>query len=34
MQNQYFVFDEIGEIASQMVYIHVNIPLNLTAPYD
>ena len=33
-QNQYIIFDEIGEMASQMMYIHVNIPLNLTALYD
>ena len=33
-QDQFIIFDEIGEMASQMAYIHVNIPLNLTALYD
>jgi hypothetical protein len=33
-QNQFIIFDEIGEMASQMMYIHVNVPLNLTALYD
>ena len=32
-QNQFIIFDEIGEMASQMMYIHVNIPLNLSALY-
>jgi hypothetical protein len=34
MQNQYIIFDEIGEMASQMMYIHVKMPLNLTALFD
>jgi hypothetical protein len=34
MQNHYIIFDEIEEMASQMMYIHVNIPLNLTALLD
>jgi hypothetical protein len=29
-QNQFIIFDEIGEMASQMMYIHVNVPLNLS----
>jgi hypothetical protein len=33
-QNQFIIFDEIGEIASQTMYIHVNVPLNLTTLYD
>jgi hypothetical protein len=33
-QNQYIISDEIGEMTSQMMYIHVNIPLNVTALYD
>jgi hypothetical protein len=33
-QNQYIILDEIGEKASQMMYIHMNISLNLTVLYD
>ncbi len=32
-QNQFIIFDEIGEMSSQMMYIHVNVPLNLSALY-
>ncbi len=32
-QNQFIIFDEIVEMASQMMYIHVNVPLNLSALY-
>jgi hypothetical protein len=32
--NKYITFHEIGEMASQMMYINVNIPLNVTALYD
>jgi hypothetical protein len=34
MLNQYIIFDEIGEMASQMMFMHVTIPLNLTALCD
>jgi hypothetical protein len=33
-QNQFIISDEIGEMASQMMYIYINVPLNLTALYD
>jgi hypothetical protein len=32
-QNQFIIFDEIGEMASQMICIHANVPLNLSALY-
>jgi hypothetical protein len=33
-QSQLIIFDEIGGLASQIMYNHVNDPLNLTALYD
>lgn len=30
----YIVFDEVGEVASSMAYIHVGLPLNLTTLQD
>ncbi len=32
-QNQFIILDEIGEMASQMMYIHVHVHLNLSALY-
>ncbi len=31
-QNQFIIFDEIGEMASQMMYIHVNVPFRTLSP--
>ncbi len=33
-KSQYFIFNAIGEMASQMMYIHVNLPLNISTLYD
>ena len=33
-QSQHIIFNAIGEMAAQMMYVHVNLPLNLTALYD
>jgi hypothetical protein len=33
-QNQFIIFNEIGEMTSQIMYIRVNVPLNLTALFD
>ncbi len=32
-QNQFIILNEIGEMASPMMYIHVNVPLNLSPLY-
>jgi hypothetical protein len=33
-KSQYVIFNAIGEMASQMMYIHVNLPLNISTLYD
>ena len=33
-QLQHIVFEEIGEMAPQMMYVHVLIPLNITTLYQ
>jgi len=33
-EEHYIVFDEVGEVASSMAYIHVGLPLNLTTLQD
>jgi amino acid permease len=34
MQNQYIIFNEIGEMTSEMIYIHINIPLKITVVFN
>jgi hypothetical protein len=31
---QFILFDEIGEMADELTYIHVSLPLNLTNIYQ
>jgi hypothetical protein len=33
-KSQYVIFNAIGEMASQMMYIHVSLPLNISTLYD
>ena len=33
-KSQYIIFNAIGEMASQMMYIHVNLPLNISTLCD
>ena len=33
-KSQYVIFNAIGEMASQMMYIHVNLQLNISTLYD
>jgi hypothetical protein len=33
-KSQYVIFNAIGKMASQMMYIHVNLPLNISTLYD
>jgi hypothetical protein len=33
-KSQYVIFNAIGEMASQMMYINVNLPLNISTLYD